>query len=448
MTNPFNDLDFRKNKKDKESEKSSTSKIVPTFDKKKAKSSPLIDSDQKDKKKKVANKSEKMVVGSNSMGISPQRDFQAYLYDILMSALLLLSADAFFYLFSQVVLNDNKVEGVWNWLLPLINVSFFVIILLIYSITVHVKKILTVTMFLSFAVSLIFAFQVWHVLVVVLSFLMTYWTVHEMRKALLDSVKINVGNLARLGISGIMFSIIFVMCSQYYWMVHDKGILDLMPRFDRVSVSEKILSKFIKAKEGEEIDSSKITVDDFLLMSVKKENEKSIESAEEGNASFETDNSQEESGMIDGFLGSIGVNKDEVKDKFDEKVGGVKVASSEKVDEMAVEVMRKNLSKQLGQELNGDEYIADVFDDMMYEKVSGWFSRDKNGEEKEEKKVSYLALILTVLLFISALTLKAILRPVLILLSIGLFWLMIKIGAIKVIKVKRETEMIISQSSV
>ena len=110
--------------------------------------------------------------------------------------------------------------------------------------------------------------------------------------------------------------------------------------------------------------------------------------------------------------------------------------------------MRKNLSKQLGRELNGDEYITDVFDDMMYEKVASWFSRDKNGEEKEEKKVSYLALILTILLFISALTLKAILRPVLILLSIGLFWILRKINFVKVKKVKRETEMIISQSSV
>lgn len=442
MTNPFNDLDFRRNK---QNDKTSVISTVPSFDVKKAKSSPLINSDDKDDHEKKVDEKPVTMVGLDSKGILPQRDFQAYFYDILMSALLLLSAGAFFYFFEQVV-NNDKSYGIWSLLLPIINISFFVIILLIYSVTVHVKKILVAIIFVSFAFSLAFALQIWHGLVIILSFLITYWTVHQMRKALLDSVKVNIGNLARLGISGITFSVIFIMCSQYYWMVYDKGISDLIPRFDRVNVSGKILSKFIKVKEGEEIDSSRVTVDEFLLMIMKKE--ENVEEFEENNNLVYENNSQEEEGVFNSILGNLGIDQDKIKEGVEGKVESVKDASNEKVDEIVVETMRKNLSKQIGRELNGGEYITDVFDDMMYEKVAGWFSRDENGEEKEEKKVSYLALFLTVLLFISALTLKSILRPILILLSIGLFWILRKINFIKVKKVKRETEMIISQSSV
>ncbi len=445
MTNLFNELDFRKNKPEKKDDKHSLVKKSVKFSSKKAKSSPLIKSEEE--KKEDVNKKNSMMVGTDSVGsFPPRRDLYAYSYDILMSILLLISASGFFYLFYQVVGSD-KIEGFWNWVLPLLSISFFITILLIYSITVHVKKILLTTIFLSFTVSLIFALQIWHVLVIILSFLIAYFSVHQMRKALLDSVKINVGNLVRLGVGGIMFSIIFVMCSQYYWMVHDRGILDLMPRFDKVSISEKIINKFLKIEDEE--NSKKITVDEFLLMSIKNKDENiSEESQLNENNSSDDDKSEENGGAIGNFLGSIGIDQDKIKEGAEDKIEGVKNASGEKVDAIAVEAMRKNLSKQLGQELNGDEYIADVFDDMMYEKVAGWFSRNKNGEEKEEKKVSYLALMLTFLLFVSALTLKAILRPILVLSSIGSFWILRKIGAVKVVKVKRETEMIISQSSV
>ena len=59
-------------------------------------------------------------------------------------------------------------------------------------------------------------------------------------------------------------------------MVHDRGVLDLMPRFDKVSISEKILGKFVKIKNMEGEKSSKITVDEFLLMSVKGDDDQNL----------------------------------------------------------------------------------------------------------------------------------------------------------------------------
>ncbi|MCK4636148.1 MAG: hypothetical protein KAT32_04765 [Candidatus Moranbacteria bacterium] len=460
MKNSFNNLDFRKNKKSQETNSKENVKISE----KKVEKSSLVSIDKKSKKSKTENKvankienkkesqkisnkkSHTITTDNDSVGyFPPQRNLRAYSYDITMSIFLFLSAGGFFFLFQQSVNNENF-DGIWAWLLPLFSISFFVVVLLIYAITVHVKKILLTTIFLSFLTSLVFALQFWHGVVIILSFLITYFSVHQMRKALFDSVKINVGNLVRLGISGIMFSVIFLMCSQYYWMVYEQSLLDLMPRFDKISVSEKVLNKFLKIKEGE--NSSKITVDEFLLMSMKGGNEnQNIENSSENNLTDESESQQDES-MINNFLKNVGIDGNNVKENFGEKVDDVKNISSEKVDEVVVNTMRKNLSKQLGQELNGDEYIADVFDNMMYEKVAGWFSRDKNGEEKEKKKISSLALILTFLLFVSALTLKAVLRPVLVLLAIGLFWILRMIGAIKITSVKRETEMIISQSSV
>ncbi len=459
----FNELDFRSDKKkeksdlkasvadednvksDKKKEKNKSSKKKDKKFNKKIKSSPLLN--LKSSGGKHIRQKSSMATDLDAAGyFPPQRDFQAYFYDIIMSVLLLISASSFFFLFRQTVNGD--LEGIQSWLLPILSISFFIVLLLIYSITVHIKEMLLGTIFASFAISLFFALQIWHGLVIILSFLITYWTVHQMRKALLDSAKINVGNLVRLGISGIIFSVIFVMCSQYYWMVHDRGVLDLMPRFDKVSISGNILGKFVKTKNAEGEGSSKITVDEFLLMSVKGEGDQNLIENEQLINVVDENESQEDKSMFGGFLSNIGIDKDKVVESVGSKVEDVKMAGSEKVDEIVVETMRKNLSKQLGRELSGEEYIADVFDDMMYEKIAGWFSKNKNGDTEEEGRVSYLALFLTILLFVSALTLKAILRPFIVLLVVGLFWILRKINFIKVTKVKRETEMIISQSSV
>jgi hypothetical protein len=347
------------------------------------------------------------------------------IYDIVFSVLILVMSSGFFYIFRQSV--NGEFNGIWTWLFPILVFSAFVIFLLIYSITVHTKNFLWTTLFLAFLISSIFAFYFWHILAIIL---MTFWTIlsaHQMRKALVDSVKIHPTNLIKLGIGGIIFSVIVIMCSQYYWMMQSRSSLEILPRFSEVKVSEKVLGIF---------NIKSVTLDDLILMFVL--NEEKVNNSTENNEEKKV----EESGKINSFLNKIGINEEFVGQKIDD----IKTTTSEKANEVLVGTMRKNLSKSVGQDLNGNESVGGIFDKIMYEKTANYFAEKQ--KNKSGGEISYLALILAGLLFLSFLTLETFLTPILVYLTFGLFWILLKLKIIKIIKVNRETEMIILQSAV
>jgi hypothetical protein len=374
-----------------------------------------------------------VVTGTDSIGYLPsQRNWYTYTYDIIMSILLLVSAGGFWFIFQQAV--QGSFGNLQTWLYPIGAFSFLVILILIYAISVHIKQLAMISVSLALLSSLYFALEIWHGIVIVISILIVFTAIRYMRKALLNSIVVNMGSLARLGIINITLSIIFIMCSQYYWMIYDQPLKHLTQRLENVKISERVLGKVFQMRSSEESGSTKLTVDEFLGI-IAKGNQ-----ATKTSSTNDNQNTQSNPNMVENLLNQVGVDTNKLNDTVD----NLKTNSSQKVDELIIATMRKNLATQLGQDLNGDEYIADVFDAMMYEKIIGLVSHNK----EDAGKFSSLALVLTSLLFISLLLLNTLARLFLVWLTQLVFLILRKMGIIRVITVKRETEMIIAKSSV
>lgn len=366
-----------------------------------------------------------------------------YMYDIIFSCILLFLSTTLFYIFSKSVNGDF--ESHWTWTLPVFVFSLFIIFFVIFLVTVHLKQVLWAVVFLTFSTSLFFAFYFYHFLVIILMFFYTIFYARQMRKALVDSVTIHFGNLVSLGFGSIIFSLAVILSSQYYWLVYKQSLTDILFHLDNVKISEKVLDKYLASKskdigeDDQQLKSSQVSVNEFLLMLTKNDD---VVTENEENIKTSNETSSENPGTVKSFLSNVGFNDINVEQKFND----LKTNISDKKDEALISLMRNNLSKQLGQELNGDENIAEVFDKAMYEKIASYFSQDK--DIKDESKLSYLALILAFLLFFSLLTIRTFLTPVWTYLTIGLFYLLKNLNIIRVVKVERETEMIILPSAV
>jgi hypothetical protein len=295
-----------------------------------------------------------------------------------------------------------------TWMVPAIWFSLFFIALSLGVILIKNKLILISVLAVSFLASLIFAFSIWHILVLIFSFFITLAALERMAKDVKLNIKLDLQKSIRTGKAMLIVALAFAITSQYYFETKDTSKANIIPKLEMGNVTSKVLPMFFPNLKSN--PKNDLTVDEFILQ-MSKENSNSILSSLSENSDLSQVTSK--------------ISKDQLKKITD------------KNQEAIFEEGRKNLESIAGTKLTGQEKISDVFSEMINSKINDIFS-----PAISENNLPIVSLVISLILFLTIISLGPFLGFVAIYLAVFFFWILRKAELIKISKVMVEAEII------
>lgn len=284
-----------------------------------------------------------------------------------------------------------------TWLVPAIWFSAFFILLSLGVVLLR-DSVQRWMLAGSFFLSWLFSFSLGQFVFAAASFLLALWALGKIAKDLELNKKIDVIKSARTGKSILILALALAISTQYYFSVRNTDKAMIIPKFKSGFIAEKILPELYPNLKNTEGD---LTVDEFIL-EMSKKNSKEI-------------TSEKDLGMYE---------------KEAEKI----LQNNEK---MILQEGRLNLSKMAGKEITGQEKMADVFSDMINNRISEYLS--KGMDQGNALLVSRIAALV---LFLTIWSLSAFLSPVVSVFVFVIFFILKKSGLIKISTVMAEVEVL------
>ena len=295
----------------------------------------------------------------------------------MLAGLLLSAVLAWYFLYRAVMVPDSSIWGA-----PI--TIFFILLVFFFLCTVLVRSsaYLVTVLAASSLLSLVFAATWLHFTLLMLSIVIAYCAMRNIRESLEFSIKLRFFNSFMSGRSYIVFALIVAITSQYYALV-SRGAGEVnLPTFEiskDVALSLGKLYGHINPKYSFFSSAREITVDKFIL-----QNQKAVLP-------------EQDPGRAAAAISSV------------------------------LEQGRKQLSELSGKQLSGGEQVADVFVDLATRKINDYFTV---GIAKSGKS-SAIPLFLTCVLFLSLLPIATIVGYAGALFSALLCGALLKKGVIK-----------------
>ena len=301
-----------------------------------------------------------------------------------------------------------NVENSSTWLVPAIWFSLFYIVLALGAIVVKDKVILIPFLAVGFFSSLIFTFSFWHIALLVFSFLFVFLAVERIAKDTKLNIKLDITKSVHTGKTMLILALSIAITSQYYFELKNTNKINIIPKFETSDAVSQILPMmYPDLKEDEKSD---LTVDEFILEMSKKGAD----------------------GMLGNILESQGLNEKNIGVSEDQMK---KIIESDQ--DMILTEGRENFSQIAGIHLTGQEKIADVFSQMINNKINEFFSRNF-----KEDNLPFLPFIASVILFLTVASIGSFLGSIAGYLTAFIFWLLRKIKLIQISKVMVEVEIV------
>ena len=294
-----------------------------------------------------------------------------------------------------------------HWALPTICFTIFFITIALSVILIKKRYIILLILAASFFASLFFSFSLWHVLMLLLCFLLAGVAAERIAADLRLNIKFNISRSVRTGRSLMILALSIAIASQYYAEIRNNNQIEIIPEFEMGDAINRILPMmFPDLKNNLEDD---LTVDDFIK-----------EVSEQNIGNFIGDSS-----TIDLPGGSVALSNDQMEQ--------IVQNSQDRI----IEEERKNLSKMAGMTLTGDEKISDVFSEMINQKINTFFAPSL--QPGSQPILPWLA---SFILFLTVASLGSLLGSLVGYFIALLFWIMRKIGLVSVSRVQVEMEVI------
>jgi hypothetical protein len=329
--------------------------------------------------------------------------------NILKFSLFFLSLiTAFFFWLSvsdAITVTDSSV-----WLLPMLWFSLLYIIYSLEFVLVKEKLLINLSIILGLFLSLIFAPNFWHFLILLFASLLLSTAYLQIKKDLGLNVKICLPKTLRMGKTFFILALTLVVSSQYYFQAKKVGLLKI-PTFDAgVILDNKLAREFLYKfnPDLQKLEDKNLTVDEMILENFKE--------------------SQVGSGEAD-LLNLV----------QDSQI--VSPVSLQKIEELRkqkiLEVGRESFGKMANRKLTGSEKVVDVVTEIMNQKIQSLVSPNYSDE-----RFPLVPLGMAAILFLTVLSLGAFLARILVHLVSFVFWIFISGRIIQIKKVPVEMEVI------
>ncbi|MEA3323190.1 MAG: hypothetical protein U9Q12_03115 [Patescibacteria group bacterium] len=335
--------------------------------------------------------------------------------DLIMAFMVTLSGALFFLCITRSLNGD----AIFNpWISAMICAMIFEMFLVLFSITVGVKKMIIPITIIAFLPSIIFLPVVWHMVVVALAIPVAMRGLYMMRRTLFNGLKIDVATIVRSGIAYVSFALVVVVTSQYYFFIKDNTEV-MFDANSYVQISNVTFDYILKTSNIENVSINTMTVDDFLQFMM----DKTYAQEEEQGPKISSD----DEGLIVRWADKISVDVDNI-------------ANIESIEEEAENVafgqMRANISNMIGREVRGDELMSDVLSEIISVQVD-------NAMTQNVFLSKYKTMIFTALFFLIVFSLASIVRIMTGWSTRFVFMLLREFKIIHVEKIQRDAEVIV-----
>jgi hypothetical protein len=279
----------------------------------------------------------------------------------------------------------------------------------------------------SFIMSLFFAFNVWHVLIIFACCLIMLSSIYDIKKDLEMNVKFSLWKSLYMGKGKIIFAVVLVIASQYYGIVSRTNGPKNIPKFDTTSVTQKAIGPILSMMDPnfKSLKTEDITVDEYILQL-----QKGYQS-DAGSGKVMDD-------IIDSQIPSnVTIEQRNVlKQNSKNQIAGIQSTIDEKNKQLILNEGRRQFSQLLGKNISGNEKIGDVFSGIVNQKINDFFEPGGVGQQLPYS----LSFIFSIVLFLTVWSLSLFLFQFWVLFTMLIFKIFKKTGLIeiKMITVERE----------
>lgn len=351
--------------------------------------------------------------------------------NILKYSLVFLSV-VFSFLSWQRVASEINSPETSNWLWPIILFSLFFVSFYLTIVFIRQKYILNLLALSCLSLSFIFIPNLWHLIGVLLGFLLASIGIFHIRRDLQLNIKVNLGKTLTTGKQFLILGFAIVLSSQYFFIENKKDFEEVVPRFSENKYSNLLTSKILSAinPEFKKISTSEITIDEFIIESQKNH-------IDSDRVSMISD--QEIENSISGISGNIPQSKkEELKNEIKNNLSEANNQILEGSEKRIVEEIRKKFSALVGSELTGQEKFSEVLNNIINRKITDYLKP----QIKDKNSISLLPPILTIILFLTIVPLGSLLNIFWILFCRLIFWIFIKSKVITINKISAMVETI------
>lgn len=322
-----------------------------------------------------------------------------------------------------------EVAGSSPWTLPIFFFSAYLILLCFCIVVLKDLVLVEITGITTLAMSLFFSFTLTHALFFLIATFLFLGAIRNIRKDLEMNVKISLWKSLHMGRMRIIFAVSFLIASQYYGMVsHMSGPIS-MPKVDISSFSDKLVGPMLSLMDPsfKSVQTENMTVDQFILQS-QKSNEIPMDTESVSNDIIES--------QIP--ANATPQQKDAFRQASKQQITGMQDKITASNSNLVLIEGRKQLSGIVGREVSGDEKINQVFSGIIDKKMSDFFQPSVVGGDSRFP----LALIFSIVLFLTVWSIGSFIFSLWVLGTMGLFYSCKKAGIISVRTITVEREII------
>jgi hypothetical protein len=310
-------------------------------------------------------------------------------------------------------------QGEVDWLSPALWFSLAVPLLCLFFVSIRKKWLLALAFSCFFLPGIALSLSFLHALWTVLAALIVLGGLQRMKRDVDSRVSIHLGKSLHLGMILVVLGVSLVISSYYYVQVKPLPLEGLLPRFRISESSGKIFMRSLSRFNPQlrQIAQENLTVDELILAFRK---DAGVELADEDILRASGMHPQDPVALaqLSEWRRTIGEKSDELE------------------QEMLLQEGRRQFSDAVGRELTGQEKAFDVFSELVNDKLRSYFAPSDN------LPFPLLPLVLSVLLFLTLLSLGSVLQWLWIGLSAFFFFLAVRSGGVTVKKVMVEKEVI------
>jgi hypothetical protein len=327
----------------------------------------------------------------------------------------------------------SAVEGL-QWLYISMAAFSFLFVLLSLAI-ILLKNVATAELLVFFAIlaSMPFTLHLSQLAIVVIASFFALTAVHRIRRDLELNVRIDIWKSLRMGKTFFICAFSLLIAGQYYVNVLEnsanKGVPDLDIGHVGGKMTMQILSSFNPSFAS--LKKEDITVDDFIMESW--QNQKSL-LKEDGNNNLSD-------ALIDQQMEKSDVpveQRDALRNDTRNRLNQVRAAMVDDNETLALVEGRKQFAEMVGHDIKGDEKIADVFTGIINKKINDFFAPNPQLPERAKAYPFFVSIIL----FISVFSLSSIAWWFAVAITVGIFRLLVRTGAVIVNTISVKAEII------
>lgn len=327
----------------------------------------------------------------------------------------------------QSVERALTVSGASDWFAPMLWFFALCAALSLFCVMVRKNLIALLVLALSLLPSIFFVPHPIHVAAVVLAFLLLFLAYGRVQNDVRLSIVIRVLQSVRIGMRMATIALVLVLTSHYFWTVRTLPAETVLPTIKSAALTSVAVEGALRVMDPSlrDVDAEQMTVDGFL-------------------ATIQKSSAMDDISMK---MPSYQVSRDDVRNISPEEAAMLSQLEQDlhmaregdvtTLQPLLIAQARENLAVALGRDLSGTEKIADVFAEYLKAKTLSAV-----GATERQPLSLPVSVTLSLLLFITALSLGAFVRAAGETVAAILFAILRRVGIVVVVTVQKPVEVL------